>query len=222
MILGFLGYVFNLIQPNITPPMPNILTANGTVYLNNKEQENVEVRILEVEKTDNTNLYGKFSMNFTLENSINQLTLTFHYPKAKVYQKVITNFMELKNLKVELKSIEEEEKVNDKIVAVPSPSQPIPDIGDEPIRPEKRMILSGKIINESNEPIGGVKVSTIDEKVISITNKKGLFELKSDKVFTGAQSQFSIFKTGYLPENRYLYLYKKDVIIVIKEKNEKI
>lgn len=190
MIFGFSGYIIDRYFENGDGLKE--VNVSGTVFLDNKELEHVEVKILEFEKSDVTNHYGKFSIDFVTVDSIKELTLTFAHNKAIEYQEVFTKPNLLKDIKIHLK----------------------PKL-DEPIHEPTYIILSGKVVDTLGKPISNVQVSTMDGTIITSTNTNGYFLLESKILPHKNEILFSIFKQGYSSKDEYFYVNTTNLRIIL-------
>jgi hypothetical protein len=199
MILGFSGYVLNIIQAKRSIPVFNTLNVSGIVMLNNKEQANVNVKILEIEKTAVTNYFGKFNVDVLLIDSIKELTLTFSHPDAIDHREVFKDFKTLKGIKINL-----EPKANE-------------------ISNQKKdttfLVLSGRVVNSTGDAVNNVSISSTDGLLKAFSKSDGSFKLESPKLLPENEILFSFSKAGYIPREEYFYVNTKSLRIVLIGKN---
>ena len=86
LLLGFLGWIISKVIDNDINNGNSIYTIEGTVFFDNKECEDVTVKILEIEKTDKTNYFGKFNILIDKNawNNYDNLTFKFYMEKLKI------------------------------------------------------------------------------------------------------------------------------------------
>jgi hypothetical protein len=199
MILGFSGYVLNIIQAKRSIPVYNTLNVSGIVLLNNKELENVNVKILEIEKTAVTNYFGKFNVDVFLIDSIKQLTLTFSHPEAIDHREVFKDLKKLKGITISLQPKESEK--------------------NDPPGKSTYLVLSGRVVDSVGDPINNVSVSSTDGVFKSFSKSDGSFKLESPKLLTEIEMLFFFSKEGYFSKEEYYYVNTKSLRIVLHKKN---
>lgn len=192
MILGFIGYVINIYRPEIEHNPINQLNIDGIVLMNNKELEGVTVKVLEIEKTDITNSFGRFSFSYITKDSIRKLTITFKHPKTTDCTEIFSNSLYFRNIRVNLRS-----KTDDTTY----------------------LILSGKIVNTTGDPISNVSITTLDGEYKTTSDMNGFFKLESKRKIFENELRFWFYKEGYKSKDEYFYVNTKNLRLILDEKN---
>lgn len=87
MCLGFLGFIIVKVEGDSInnrendkshlPPINRKTIIQGIVFIDNKETQGVQVKILEIEKTEQTNFFGKFKIEFYTTDEQEEYTIHF-------------------------------------------------------------------------------------------------------------------------------------------------
>lgn len=100
MILGFVGYCYKFYVQQSKKgfvPQSKIISYSGFVYINNKEQSNVEVKLLQLKIFRTTDIYGNFGFDYTPSELPDTLRFVFHSSNLDtfyncIHQKLPTQF----------------------------------------------------------------------------------------------------------------------------------